>query len=216
MFMQAKLIITFSNLSEPDFHTKAGAIVTALRNNPDFPEPWPPQVPSFAQLEAAYNAYQDALHAAANRDRAKIAERDDKRAVLEGYLKTLAGYLELIAQGDTTKLIRTGFDQRKDIVRGVNANPPPAPAGFTVKHGKLSGSVILHASSVQGAASYDASHTEASPADDASWQDDGTFTGCNHIDITGLTPGKSYWFRLRAINSAGNGAWTAPAGLMVI
>ena len=37
--MQAKLIITFSPLSGPDFLTKAGTIVDALRANPDFPEP---------------------------------------------------------------------------------------------------------------------------------------------------------------------------------
>ena len=55
----------------------------------------------------------------------------------------------------------------------------------------------------------EASHTEASPADEAGWQDDGTFTGCNHIDLAGFTPGKSYWFRIRAINSAGSGASTA-------
>jgi len=214
--MQAKLIITFSPLSESDFHTKAGTIVNALRNNPDFPEPWPAQVPSFAQLEAAYNAYQDALHAAANRDRTKIAERDASRADLEAKLKALAPYLEMVAQGDTTKLMRTGYGLRKDPVRGVNADPPPAPAGFTAKHGKLTGSVILHGASVQGAASYEASHTEGNPSDEASWQDDGTFAGCNHIDLAGLTPGKTHWFRIRAINSNGNGAWTDPASLIVV
>jgi len=92
--MQAKLIIMFPNLRKSDFLGKAGTIVDALRNNPDFPEPWPSQVSSFAQLEAAYNAYQDALHAA----------------------------------------------------------------------------------SVEGAASYQASHTEGNPSDETRWQDDGAWT----------------------------------------
>ena len=214
--MQAKLIISFSSLSGSAFLTKAGTIVDALRNNPDFPEPWPPQVPSFAQLEAAYNTFRDDLHASASGDRSKANQRDASRAVLDTYLKTLAPYLEMVAQGDTTKLLRTGYDLRKDPVRGVNSDPPPAPSGFTAKHGKVSQSVTLHATLVPGAVSYEADYTDGDPSDGTSWKDAGTFASCNHIDIAGLTPGKIYWFRIRAINSNRPGPWTDPASLMVI
>jgi len=214
--MQAKLIITFTALSGADFLTQAGIIVNALRGNPDFPEPWPSQVPSFAQLEEAYNTFRDALHASASRDRNKIAERDASRAVLDGYLKTLAGYLEVIAHGDTAKLMRTGYELRKDRVRSTNTDPLSAPGGFVVKHGKLSGVMVLHARALPGAISYEAYQTDGDPTSEAGWKDEGTFPGCNHIEIAGLTPGKIYWFRIRAISINGNGAWTDPASLMVI
>jgi hypothetical protein len=214
--MQAKLITTFTPLGEPNFAAKVGTIVNALRNNPHFPEPWLPQVGSHADLEAAYNTYLLAFQAAANGDRARIHERDFARAALSERLRKLAGYLELIADGDTAKLMGTGYDLRKDIVRSTDTSPAPAPDGFTVKHGGLSGHVILHATRVAGAKSYEAQHTDGDPHDEAAWHSVGVFTSCNKLEIDGLTPAKTYWFRLRAIDSNGNGAWTDPASLMVV
>jgi len=214
--MQAKLIITFSGLSGANFLAKAGTIVDSLRNNPDFPEPWPAQVPSHGQLDKTYSAYRDDLHAASSGDRVKISQRETSRAALEALLKTLAPYLEMVAQGDTTKLMRTGYDLRKDIVRGTNTNPPPVPDGFIAKHNALSGSVILHASSVSSANGYEAYYTDGDPHDEAGWKDAGTFPGCNRIEIAHLAPGKTYWFRIRAFNSNGYGAWTDPASLIVV
>jgi hypothetical protein len=214
--MQAKLIITFSPLSGPDFLTKAGTIVAALRGNPDFPEPWPPQVPTFAQLETAYNGYRDAMHAAANRDRIKIAERDSAREVLTGILRNIAGYLEVLAQGDTKKLVGTGYDLRKDITRGTGVGPLPAPTEFRVKRSEISGKLLVHAAGVAGAASYEVDLAEGDPTAETSWRDAGTFAACSHIEIPGLTPGKIYWVRLRAIGSSGPGPWTDSVSTMVV
>ncbi|MDD5034919.1 MAG: fibronectin type III domain-containing protein [Methylococcaceae bacterium] len=214
--MQAKLIITFTPLSGADFLTKAGTIVNAMRDNADFPEPWPPQVPSFPQLEEAYNAFGDAFHASASRDRVKISEKVANRATLVEHLKALAGYLEVVAKGDTTKLLRTGYDLRKDIVHGTGTIPLSAPSGFIAKHGKLSGSIVLHATNIPGAVSYEAHYTDGDPANEESWKDAGTFPGCNRIDIGGLVLGKLYWFRIRAIGNNGAGAWTDPASVIII
>ena len=104
--MQAKLITTFDRLSEPDFLAKAGAIVTALIGNTHYPEPWEVQVPTLAQLTAAFNAYQDGYHTASTRDTA--------RQELTDLFKRLAPYLVSIAQGDTSILATTGFDLRDD------------------------------------------------------------------------------------------------------
>jgi hypothetical protein len=214
--MQAKLIITFGPLSGADFLTKAGTIVAALRDNPDFPEPWPPQVCSFAQLEAAYIDFRDALHASANRDRTKIAERDAAREVLTAMLKRLAAYLELVAQGDTKKLLRTGYDLRKDNAHGSGSGPLPAPTNFTLKRSDISGTLILHAASVYAAASYEVDIADSEPTAEGTWRDAGTFATCSHIEVPGLTPGKVYWARLRAIGVSCPGAWTDPVSLMVV
>lgn len=214
--MQAKLIITFGPLANAAFLTKAGTIVNALRNNPNFPEPWPPQVPALSQLNDAYEAYQSAFRAAENGDRARITEREATRAVLVSQLKILAAYLELVAQGDTTKLMSTGFDLRKDIVRGTRTDPLLAPMGFSARHGKLSGVVILHATRLSGAASYEAQYTDGDPKVESDWKNAGTYPGCNHIEITGLAIGKNHWFRIRGIDSNGPGKWTEPVSLIVI
>jgi hypothetical protein len=214
--MQPKLIITFGPLSGPDFLTKSGTIVAALRGNADFPEPWPPQVPTFAQLEAAHDTYRDALHAAVNRDRIKIAERDSARETLTGILKSIAGYLEVLAQGDTRKLAGTGYDLRKDITHGTGIGPLPAPTQFRLKRSDFSGKLLVHAASVAGAASYEVDLADGDPTIEASWRDAGTFATCSHIELAELTPGKVYWVRLRAIGISGPGPWTDPLSLMVV
>jgi hypothetical protein len=131
-------------------------------------------------------------------------------------LKKLAAYLELIADGDTRKLMGTGYDLRSEAVRGSGNQALSAPEGLTVKHGKLSGQMLLRATRLAGAVSYEAAYTEGSPTDEGSWVDAGTFAGCSRIEVEGLTPGKVYWFRLRGINGAGPGAWCDPVSLMVI
>jgi hypothetical protein len=214
--MQAKLITTFSALSEADFLAKSGAIVNGLRINKSFPEPWLPQVDTHKLLEADYLVYQTALNAASTGDRIKAQDRDRAREVLTARLQKLAPYLEVVADGDVNKLMSTGYDLRREGGGGSTAKVLDAPNGFTAKHGMLSGSVLLHAVRLIGAKSYEAQHNEGDPRDESTWQHAGTFSGCNKIEIGSLTPGKSYWFRLRAINAAGPGAWTDPASLMVV
>ena len=214
--MQAKLIITFGPLSGAAFLTKAGTIVAALRENPDYPEPWPPQVCSFAQLEASYIAFRDALHASANRDRAKIAERDATRETLTTLLKNLAPYLEVVAQGDTKKLLGTGYDLRKDPAHGSGSGPLSAPTNFTLKRSDISGTLLLHATGVSGAASYEVDIADTDPTAESAWRDAGTYATCSHIKISGLNPGKVYWLRIRAIGSGGPGAWTDTVSLMAV
>jgi hypothetical protein len=215
--MQAKLITTFSNLSEPNFLAKAQGIVNALRNNPNFPEPWLPQVGSFADLKANFDAYQKCFSAAANGDRARIDERDAAREALQSRLRALAPYLEAVAAKDTTKLNTAGYDLRKDIVRSPNKVHLSAPSDFTAKHGTISGQVVLHAARLPGAKSYVAEYTDGNPHDPATaWVSGGIFTTCSRMEITGLVRGKEYWFRVCGVNKAGQGAWTDLAGLMAL
>ncbi|MCC8985014.1 MAG: fibronectin type III domain-containing protein [Nitrospira sp.] len=149
---------------------------------------------------------------------ATIADRNEAREALTDRLKKLATYLEMVADGDAKKLLGAGFDLRKEPGRGSGSTTTlPAPGDFSVKHGPHSGQVIVHAAKLAGANSYEVYYTDGNSTDDAIvWTDAGTFAGCSRIEIDGLTPGKVYWFRLRAINGAGNGVWTDPASLMVV
>ncbi len=214
--MPGKLSTSFTPLTGSDFLAKVGGIVNALRNNADFPEPWVAPVGTLADLRKDFGEYQDAFHAAASGDRAHIAQRNEARENLTQRLKKLASYLELVADGDTRKLMGTGYDLRSETVRSSTHQPLAAPEGLTVKHGKLSGQMVLRAPRLAGAVSYEAAYAEGSPSGDSAWVDAGTFAGSSRIEVAGLTPGKVYWFRLRGINSAGPGAWCDPASLMVI
>jgi hypothetical protein len=213
--MQAKLITTFDNLSEADFLAKSGTIVSSLTANPHYPEPWVVQVPSLAQLTTAYSDYLDGYHAALSHDSLKIALRNSARLTLTELLKRLIPYLELVAQGDTHVLATTGYDLRKDVVRGSNAEILPAPVDFRVTHGAKSGSFNIHIAKLPGAGSYEVQITENDPSIEANWRHAMSSLTASHILLEGLIPGQAYWVRVRGIGSAGAGVWTEPVNLIV-
>ena len=213
--MQAKLITTFDSLSEADFLAKSGTIVSNLSANPFYPEPWLVQVPSLAQLTTAYSAYLDGYHAALSHDTLKIALRNSARLILTDQLKRLIPYLELVAQGDTHILATTGYDLRKDVVRGANADILSAPNDFRVTHGAKSGSFNIHIAKLPGAGSYEVQITEHDPAIEGNWRHAMSSLTASHILLEGLIPGQAYWVRVRGIGSAGAGVWTEPVNLIV-
>jgi hypothetical protein len=213
--MQAKLITTFDSLSEPDFLAKSGTIVSSLTANPNYPEPWMVQVPSLAQLSAAYSAYLDGYHAALSHDSLKIALRKSARLTLTELLKRLIPYLELVAQGDTHILATTGYDLRKDVVRGTNTDILPAPVDFRVTHGAKSGSFDIHIAKLPGAGSYEVQITQSDPAIEGDWRHAMSSLTAAHILLEGLIPGQAYWVRVRGIGTAGAGVWTEPVNLIV-
>ncbi len=213
--MQPKLVIAFDTLSEADFQAKVGHILSSLTNNSNFPEPWPEPVPSLAQLNEAYRVYLDAYHASLTRDTLKIKQRDAARQTLTDMLKHLASYLEVIAHLDTDKLFTSGFDLRKDIVRGIYGGTLPAPSDFKIAHGPKSGTLMLHVARLAGAKSYEVQSAQGDPAIEANWQHSTHSATGTHILLEGLSPAQTYWFRIRGIGSGGEGVWTDPVSVIV-
>jgi hypothetical protein len=74
----------------------------------------------------------------------------------------------------------------------------------------------VKASPVSKAGAYEVQTTTADPTIESNWTAAGSFMNCGHIELDGLTVGKVYSVRLRAIGSAGPGAWTPASSLMVI
>lgn len=214
--MQAKVIISFENLSEPDFLARVETIGTSVTNNANFPEPWPAAVPPPAEISADVAAFKIAYQEAANGDRAKIKVRNDKRAALSAKLKKVGAYLEIVADGNVSVLSTSGFELRQDIVKSASKDPPPAPQDLKVNRGSLSGVLLIHARALPSVDVYDVQVATADPSVEASWSDAGTHTHCNRIEITGLTPGKTYYVRLRGFNKNGHGVWATSSGIPVL
>lgn len=161
--MQAKLFVSVPRLSDADFLTKAGLILTSLKENPHFPEPWPSPVPNLSQLQTDRDTYHAATGAAQSGDRFKISERKHARDTVEDRLNHLAAYFEAMAHSDVDTLAGTGFDLRQDIVRNIHTGPLPVPKNLSAQHGAQSGSIILNAETVPGARSYEIAITQADP-----------------------------------------------------
>lgn len=90
---------------------------------------------------------------------------------------------------------------------------PNAPAGFTKVYGTSETSIFLQWDKVTAATSYDIEYaTEKKYLDGTIQESDQTqtITGIEHTSYekNGLESGKSYFFRLRAVNSSGASDWS--------
>lgn len=210
------IVSNFSRLSYPNFLAQAQRIVTAMTGNPHFPEPWTAPTPSLAQITADLDSFASVTAAVSSGDRTRMAERNASRAQLATDLQALAVYLQMITKGDEAMIASTGYDIRARVARPALMTPLAAPLDLRLSRGELSGSLIARVTKVRQAVAYDVQVATADPTVENNWADAGTFATCRRIAISGLTPGKNYSVRVRAINGAGPGAWTVPGTLMVV
>lgn len=215
--MMNKLLMPPRGIGDAAYIPYVGHIITCLTDNPYFPLPWAPQVPSLVQIIAAYEGYQDDYHAALNRDLIKIEQRNASRETLTAMLIKLVPYLEMVAENDVIKLKSTGFGLRAEPTHTTLSAPLPAPSDFRVKHGAMSGTLDLHIARLAGAGNYEVQISlSIDPADEAGWQHNMISLTSQHITVQGLTPGQAVWVRVRGIGSNGNGVWTAPIRIIVV
>ncbi len=210
------IVSNFSKLKNVDFQAQAQQIVSSMTNNAAFPEPWPATVPTLAQIQSDLAAFQDAFNATAGGDKSRLEERKNARAKVANDLNLLGFNVQLVAQGNTTLLESSGFPLRQRAPLTLSPLPPEPPASIQVLRGPVSGSVILRASRVLQAGAYEVQVTAADPTVESNWADAGVFKTCRRIELQGLTPFKTYSVRMRALGTAGYGAWTPVTSVAVL
>jgi hypothetical protein len=220
IMLQPKLILGLERRSDPDLLAYGGAAVTAMKENPVFPQPWGDATPSWDQLDLAYQGYRDAYYAALTHDSQKIAVRKETRRSFVELLKRLAAYVEFTANGDVAKLGSTGFELRQEQARASNGNGAlPGPmAGLRGAPTEHTGRIELHASRAEGALGYEvqtASTDPSSVSTEASvWSHVQTVFSVQRFTVDDLRPG-FVWVRMRGVNNRGSGPWTSPLRVLV-
>ena len=212
--MQATLIIAFEDLSEPDFLAKTELINSSMPTNANFPGPWPSPLSSPTSITALFTAYQTAYNAALTHDAAKIVIRNIARQSLMTYLKKLAPYLEVVANGDLVKLMSTGYDLRQSPTPTGGTDPLLAPIDFRVKRADLSGVLIGHARKLKGASGYEVQICEGNPTVEGDWRHYASVKSASSFEIVGQAPGRLVSVRMRAIGSTGPGVGTTAISLI--
>ncbi len=181
--------------------------VIQMTGNSNFSTP----VPSLASVTTAINELETANEDALDGGKALKAILRGKRAAYELKMTALGDYVDNIAQGSETIIKSAGMDTR--------AIPAPVGVPEQVKNleaaqGKLSGEADLRWKNVKGAKIY---FVYISPDVDNS----GTYElvatpTASKVTLVGLTPGKVYYFKVKAVGTAGAGAPSDPAKLMVV
>lgn len=211
-----KLLVDFLYWGEPRFGTKANTIVTSMTTEPMttlVPDPLPAAVPTRVAAQAALADYQTAAVTAEDGSKAAIADRNEKRAILEQILAAWAPYLELLAkQAESLAILEnSGYDVRQPIQ--PVPQPLPAPV-LEVSRNGYSGEIHGRAKRIVGAMGYEGQICTGTDTVEANWRTSFFSSGCSKLKWVGLTPGQVYSFRLRALGRDGWSPWSDIGQLM--
>lgn len=127
--------------------------------------------------------------------------RNERRAVVEEFIRKLAGYVEAQCTNDAEKIASAGFTIRK--------TPSPvgmvaAPNNLRAKRGVLGGEVDLRWDRVKGRLMYAVYVNAGDPNVEDGWTLL-TQTSKNYHVADGLTTDRVYYFRVQAIGTMGAG-----------
>ena len=202
----SKIVIGFTTLSDGNLEAKALSIIDAMTDNANFPTP----SPTLSDVSAAITEYSSALAGAKTRDKTQVANKNIKREALLNLLRDLAAYVNFTANGNKSVIVSSGFDTAKD---NASALPIVAPTNFKIAAGMNPGQATTSISGVKGARTYVHQYTLDPISDTSVWQSKYVTTRSYTFD--GMGSGKKYWFRVAAIGSGEQIAYSDPLSLII-
>lgn len=189
---------------DQELKTFATAVIKAMRESEYFAEHQEiveevaEDVEDFSTALTDQEVQEAQLRAATQR---KKASR--KRA--EAGLTSLAALVMVVAKGNPVVIASTNMELHRERSR---VGDLPAPDDLRAVASAFEGACDLTWEVVDGASVYEVQF-KLQPAD-APWQQFALVTP-SKARVTGLTPGVVYYFRVRAIGTAGPGVWSDPA-----
>jgi len=201
-------LIGFTGLTHTKFLTTTESILLNLEKHPDTPKEVPKPYPSVPDLRASFEKYKELHHAAENGDRVKGALRNLARETTADDFSNYGHFL-LTYGMDTYFLLDVGYSVKQQPVKknapAIASRVPPQKA--KVKHGEVPGKLIVSCSRQNGAAMYGVGVSE-DPSAEGNWRHVDNYIHASKMEVTGLTPGKRYYFRICNIGGDGPGPWS--------
>jgi hypothetical protein len=197
---------TYKRLSDGDLDIKAMGVWKALENNAYFPA-----LASLPQLEAAIDTYHDRLKAAGNGGRAETAEKNKAKAAVIEILRQLSLQVGMIANGNRTMLLTSGFDLTGMINGQAKVD---APDTLQVSNGVNPGEMIVKVKKDKSVRGYNHQYSTDPLLESNTWTTEPS-TRSRHV-FKGLQQGKKYWFRSIAIGTNGQTAYSKQVSCVVL
>lgn len=181
-------------------------VISKMKNNPKFVTP----DVSLDELETKNTLLETRSIAALGGGKEATALLHQTEDEWVDIMRKMAKYVDRIADGDETIILSAGFNLAKQ----------PAPAirpDFIVELGEKSGSVIIRRQAVDGAKSYIWQYCtgEIPVSINTDWVT-AQVTSKASVELTGLTPKTTYWFRSAVVTTAGTSAYNQPIIQVVI
>ena len=210
-----KVKLELDKLTDDELIALAGLIKTKMTGNGDFPTPDPALATIAAQAAAAstYIAERDALLSAAQEKTLLIRSSRDtlevsltaEGAYVQARVAALSGPIDPAWR--KARIVAAGMQPADDP---VPVGPMPKITGLVATQGDGDGMIDLHWNPVKrGLNSYVVERT-TDPAGQTGWGNAEVVTKSS-LTLSGLVSGTRYWFRVRAIGTAGPGPWSDAA-----
>ncbi|MFZ4455476.1 MAG: hypothetical protein ACOYOT_04575 [Bacteroidales bacterium] len=181
-------------------------VISLMKNNPKFPTP----DVSLTELETVNDLLEARSVAAMSGGKEATALMRQTETEWSDMMRTMARYVDRIADGDSAVILSSGFNLAKQ------PSPSLRPE-FSVELGEKSGTVELRRQAVEGAKSYIWQHCIGdTPANnDADWTT-ALVTSRASAELSGLTPLSKYWFRSAAVLANGTSGYNPPVLQIVL
>jgi hypothetical protein len=200
---------------DEDVIRATGELVTNLVKDPSILERMNALMPDLEKIQKAHDRHRSIFSEVLGGASEKEGELASARSDALNIVSLLHGIALLTGKYDPS------IPQKLDLVQ---QQPPITKRGATgglaatenfrlVYEGQ---NIVARGSAVKGAKCYEIWICEGDPLTESNWRHLIT-SGCvNHIEINGLTPGKLYYFRIRAVGSHTTGPWSNFISMMAI
>ena len=198
--------IDFNSKTNPTAVLSRGtAVYTGLMDNPAFTDPAP--TVDLAVFKSALDDLAVAIGDAMDGGKQAIADRNHKKEVVLKMLRRLAHYVEAHCKDDINILLSSGFAAITPVRK------PAEPLSQSIRKidaTSTSGQLQVTIVSFKSAFSYELRWTRApGPGETpAPWTVQPVVKSRPPVLITGLTPGVTYAFQVRALTESGYTDWS--------
>ncbi|MBI5688294.1 MAG: fibronectin type III domain-containing protein [Verrucomicrobia bacterium] len=148
----------------------------------------------------------DAVETARKTLKAQVLKRNDAMRELRHAAWLLRAGVVSQTGGEAAALVSLGLEL---VAEKKRIGLLPAPDGLKALPGLLAGSVLLRWARVRRRRPSYLVEMSTDPDGNAGWKHVGAFTR-RKCTVTGLEPGKEYWFRVATLARAGTGPWGSP------
>jgi len=200
-----KVLLSFVQFVPPVKASYYRNVVAKVTANVFFPTP----LVSIADLNTALDKFEAAILEARDGGHIPVAVLRDNEIAIDKMFRNLAHYIDMIADGDETVIVSSGFQATKDM-------SPRVKLPLTVLDGPHSGSVNFVYKANERAGSYIIQWSKDElPTTEGGWQVLATVTQSSY-QHSGLVAGCYYYFRVAAVTPDGVTEFSAPVRKLVV
>lgn len=199
-----KALIGFSKMKDDELVSITRTIVSAMTGNPNYTDP----TPDLDDVEALLEDFSAKL--AASRKRGSPEEKaikDESRIPLVAILQKLGHYVNMVAAGQLSVLLSSGFPVNS-LAKGSQV--PLRVDAVRLSDGRQSGQMRLDFSKQRNVLIYEYEYRKHTTPE-SSWSESFKTSSSRGNIIAPLEEGVRYEVRVRAINSQGVGDWSQVA-----